>query len=235
MGEGYVCASGGGITTAAVCQKVDSSATFRLASTRATGAENRLSAPAASYRISASWCTSASYRWPRLVLAILTTLADEARRCPPAFGRRQIFTDRDQVDVVRGTPPPPRPRSCLSRKTRMPSPRRQRRLYQGQQARCRSPPVRVRPSRGQASTSAGSPKTVRAGSMRRFSAWGWCFQPAPPLFVLAIQRSTLARSMGSVTGPSSSTTSWNARRSNALPSSRRACSRRFTISRYPVM
>lgn len=52
-----------------------------------------------------------------------------------------------------------------------------------------------------------------------------------PDFSRAIQRSTLARSMGSVTAPSSSTTSWNRRRSNALPSSRRACSRRRTISR----
>ena len=47
--------------------------------------------------------------------------------------------------------PPPLPPSCLSEKTAIRSPRRQRPFYQGSHASCCSPPVRLRPSRSQPS------------------------------------------------------------------------------------
>jgi hypothetical protein len=71
--------------------------------------------------------------------------------------------------------PPPPPPSCLSQKTRMPSPRRQHPLYQGSLASCTIHPVRLRPSRSRPSSFATSPNAVRAGAMRRDvrSRSGW--------------------------------------------------------------
>jgi hypothetical protein len=54
--------------------------------------------------------------------------------------------------MCQGRHPAPPPPSCLSEKIRMPSPRRQRAVYQGLRAPCRSPPVRLRPSRSRASS-----------------------------------------------------------------------------------
>ncbi len=48
-----------------------------------------------------------------------------------------------------GRHPPPPPRLCLPLKTRMSSPRRQQPVYQGPDASCRAPPVRLRTSRWQ--------------------------------------------------------------------------------------
>jgi hypothetical protein len=63
--------------------------------------------------------------------------------------------------------PPPTPSSCLSRKTAIRSPRRQRPLYQGSRAPCRSPPVRLRPSRSQPSGFATSERRTRGSPAPR--------------------------------------------------------------------
>ncbi len=111
----------------------------------------------------------------RLVIAV----RDPVRRISPAlvsrdpgigvrtrFPAQTCLTDRDHVDDVPGQASASAAAIMPLRKTRMPSPRRQQRIYQGPDAPCRSPrspPVRDRTSWGQSSSEAGFSEARRCG------------------------------------------------------------------------
>ena len=92
-------------------------------------------------------------------------------RVSPSLQHGHTLTDRDQVDDVPGLPSTSAATIRSVPKNRIPSPRRQQPLYQGSLASCRSPPVRVRPSRSQPSGFATSPMRPMRRNGRSRTGW----------------------------------------------------------------